>query len=344
MMEERRDELRNSSNSNQHSTSKKHREKQQHSKRHKNHKIILEVLSDSTMHGLSNVINSSSVILKAMWFLFLITSLGCFTKFSVNSVANFLDHEVTTKIRRVYESPTIFPTVSICNKNKFTTDFGIETIKKIIRSFKSPDLFNQDVLANMSLESRYRESDNTLVRVENAVSEYSIEDKKKLGHSIDDFLIECKFDDIFCNISKDFNWYFDSNFGNCYKFNTDHDSFGNRVELKKSSQPGKYYLGLKLVLFESMPDILSRISYGGLGFIVKIENNSYKVGGNSKIELLSGVETNIAVERVYSKQLSFPYSDCFIDDSNLKTYHSELYDLFLNKSMFFNFTRLSENF
>ena len=319
--------LKKSSNSNHHSILKRNREKQ-HTSNTKSHKIIREVLSVSTMHGLSNVVNSSSVILKIMWLAFLITSIGFFTKFSLNSVGNFLAYEVTTKIRRVYESPTTFPTISICNKNKFTTDFGIETIKKIIESFKSPDLFDQDILTNMSLENRYRESDNTIVRVENVVTEYSIEDKKKLGHSIDDFLIECKFDDIFCNISEDFYWYFDANFGNCYKYNW----AANEVDLKKSSQPGKYYLGLKLVLFESMPDILERISYGGLGFIIKIENNSYAVGGNSKVELLSGVETNIAVERVYSKQLSFPYSDCFIDDSYSKTYHSELYDLFLNKS------------
>jgi hypothetical protein len=295
-------------------------------------KIVENVLSNSTMHGLSNVINSKSLILKIMWLTFLILCIIYFTKFSLDSVADYLDYDVTTKIRRVYESPTIFPSISICNKNKFTTDFGIETIKKIIDKYKSQDLFDLNVLNNMSLENRYRESDNTLIRVENAVSEYSDEDKKKLGHSIEDFLIECKFDDIFCNISNDFVWYFDSNFGNCYKFNSGRDRMGKQVELIKSSQPGKYYLGLKLLLFESMPNVLERITHGGLGFIVKIENNSYAVGGNSKIELLSGVETNIAVERVYSKQLSYPYSDCSIDESYSRKYHSELYDLFLNKS------------
>ena len=76
--------------------------------------IIQEVLSDSTMHGLPNVINSQSLVLKLMWLAFLIASIGFFTKFSYNSVANFLNYEVTTKIRRVYESPTVFPTISIC--------------------------------------------------------------------------------------------------------------------------------------------------------------------------------------------------------------------------------------
>jgi hypothetical protein len=301
--------------------------------------IIQEVLSDSTMHGLPNVINSQSLVLKLMWLAFLIASIGFFTKFSYNSVANFLNYEVTTKIRRVYESPTVFPTISICNKNKFTTDFGIDTIKKIIEFFNTPNLFDKNVLNNLTQEDRYRHSDNTIVRAENAVTEYSIEDKKKLGHSIDDFLIECKFDDIFCNVTQDFIWYFDANFGNCYKYNSGYDSALRRkkIELKKSSQPGKYYLGLKLVLFESMPNILERISYGGVGFIIKIENDSYAVGGNSQVDLVSGLEANIAVERVYSSQLSYPYSDCHIDKTNAKIYHSELYDLFLNRSNDYQF-------
>jgi hypothetical protein len=79
-----------------------------------------------------------------------------------------------------------------------------------------------------------------------------------------------------------------------------------------------------------MPNILKRISYAGNGFIIKLENNSYTVGGNSEIDLLSGYETNIAVERIYSTQLPAPYSDCIIDKNNSpKHFHSDLYDMFI---------------
>ena len=166
------------------------------------------------------------------------------------------------------------------------------------------------------------------------VTNYSNEDKKRLGHLIDDFMIECKFDDVFCNITNDFIWYFDNVYGNCYKYNSGFNSNGQPIELIKSSQPGKYYLGLKLVLFETMPRILERISYGGTGFIIKLDNNSFTVGGNSRIDLLSGVETNIAVERIYSRQLPMPYSDCYIDDLiYFKSYKTELYDLFISKKV-----------
>ena len=295
---------------------------------------IREILSRSTMHGLPRVINSKMLVLKFSWLFFLITSVFLFGKFSYDSIFNYLEYEVTTKIRKIHESPTIFPTVTICNKNKMTTDFGIDTIKKTINFYKYPDLFNLTVLTNMTLEERYRDSDNAIFRAGNAVTDFSVEDKKKLGHLIDDFLIECKFDDVFCNVSKDFVWFFDNIYGNCYKYNSGFNSNGEPVELIKSSQPGKYYLGLKLVLFESMPEILERISYSGIGFVVKVDNHSFTVDGNSKIELLSGVETNIAVDRISQTQLSFPYSDCFIDDLLYhKEYKSELFEKFVKSKI-----------
>ena len=147
-------------------------------------KVIKKALSRSTMHGLPHIIKSHSSLLQLMWFLFLMTSVGLFVKFSLISISNYLDFEVTTKIRKIYELPTTFPTISICNKNKFTTDFGIESIKKSMNYFNSPDLFNSTILENLTLEDRYRESDNAIFRAGNRVTEYSNEDKKKLGHSI----------------------------------------------------------------------------------------------------------------------------------------------------------------
>ena len=51
-----------------------------------------------------------------------------------------------------------------------------------------------------------------------------------------------------------------------------------------------------------------------------------------EIDLLSGVETNVAVERVYSSQLPSPYSDCIVDKNTPKNFKSDLYDLFVQTS------------
>ena len=291
--------------------------------------ITTEVFSNSTMHGLSRIIKAKSWIIKIIWITFLLTSIGSFVNYSIESLYDFLDYKVTTEIRTIYETPTIFPTVTICNKNMFTTDFGIKTIKMTIKNLNIPNVFNYYVFANLSVEDRYRASDNATFGAANKVFKYSDRDKRKLGHSIEDFLIECKFDDVFCNTTDDFIWYFDSIYGNCYKYNTGRNSRGKKIDLKKSIHPGKFYNGLKLTLFESMPKNLKRISYSGNGFVIKLENNSYTVGGNSEIDLLSGFETNLAIDRIYSTQLPSPYSDCIIDNKSPKRIESDLYDMFL---------------
>jgi hypothetical protein len=210
----------------------------------------------------------------------------------------------------------------------FTTDFGIKTIKMTIKNLNFPNVFNYSVFTSLSLEDRYRASDNATFSAVNKIFKYSDNDKKRLGHSLQDFLVECKFDDVFCNMTEDFVWYFDSLYGNCFKYNTGRNPKGETIDLKKSIHPGKFYSGLKLTLFESMPKNLKRISYSGNGFVIKLANSSYPVGGNSEIDIMSGAETNIAVERIYSTQLPHPYSACTIDGQT-NYYQSELYEMFL---------------
>jgi hypothetical protein len=77
--------------------------------------ITAEVFSNSTMHGLSRIIKTKSWIIKLIWGLFLITSICCFMSYSIESLYDFLDYKVTTEIRTIYETPTVFPTVVFCN-------------------------------------------------------------------------------------------------------------------------------------------------------------------------------------------------------------------------------------
>ena len=44
-------------------------------------------------------------------------------------------------------------------------------------------------------------------------------EKKKLGYPFEDMLIDCKFEANTCSASE-FEWYYDYNYGNCYRFNS----------------------------------------------------------------------------------------------------------------------------
>ena len=176
--------------------------------------ILVKVLSDSTMHGMSRVVRTEIILLKLIWLACLLTSASLLIYFSIQSIHDFLDFGVTTKIRKIYQIPTTFPAVSICNKNMFTTDYGIAIIEKTIDYLSFPYIFNLTILTGLPLDQRFKVASKIFRAAGNAVYYLSEDNKKNLGRSIDDFLIECKFDDVACNITQDFVWYFDKQYGN----------------------------------------------------------------------------------------------------------------------------------
>ncbi len=68
-----------------------------------------------------------------MW-LFLTNSFACLSfYFRTNSLIDYFQFNVTTEVRLIYESQLEFPSISICNKNKFSTNISIDCIKNLTR-------------------------------------------------------------------------------------------------------------------------------------------------------------------------------------------------------------------
>ena len=55
---------------------------------------------------------------------------------------------------------------------------------------------------------------------------------KSFGYSFNSFLLSCYFNNEICG-EKDFIWFYDFVFGNCYTFNSGYDLNGNRIPIKK---------------------------------------------------------------------------------------------------------------
>ena len=71
-------------------------------------------------------------------------------------------------------------------------------------------------------------------------SNLTIDEKKSLGHQLDDILLSCEFNSQPCD-SSDFSWFFDITYGNCFTFNTG-------INLKKQTILAGSNFGLKLSL------------------------------------------------------------------------------------------------
>lgn len=207
-------------------------------------KILLkEVLYNSLSQAIIKIFQTPYIALKVFLIIFVLISSGITSYLVVESCIEYFSYGVSTTSRTLYENPTLFPKVTFCNVNWFTTEYAYNLTQMNVT-------FGQ-------------------------VSSFSNEEKQKLGHDLNDILFECKFNYDSCN-SSDFVWSFDPDYGNCYTFNSGFDSNGNRVNLKKSSIAGPDF-GLKFTLYvnvyEGLLDVTNDVD--GLGALIRIGNSSY---------------------------------------------------------------------
>lgn len=63
--------------------------------------------------------------------------------------------------------------------------------------------------------------------------------------------LECSYFDTPCSFDHDLDWYFDSDFGNCFKFNPSQFKNGSRREVYEIGMP---FSGLEMTMFLGVPD------------------------------------------------------------------------------------------
>jgi hypothetical protein len=259
--------------------------------------------------------------------LFLIISIAVLLSLAsytlIQSIRGYFNYEVITTSRTIYETPTLFPKITICNQNMLQTEYGWEFISNINSSwnfFKYPNL-----MKNLTYTEQYTVKTKFYAIAQSKLLEENFTDDKlrRLGHNFEDLLINCYFKNNPCS-HKDFTWTFDPFYGNCYEFNAD----GNH----KISIPG-WDNGLKLEFYVNFNEKLNRINsvYGGVGALIRIENSSYFVDhGWEGIRLPGGYQSDIAIERKFKFIMPKPYSNCEIDgDTSVDTieFNSDLFDI-----------------
>ena len=141
------------------------------------------------------------------------------------------------------ESPAELPSVLICDSNPFTT---LESQLLIDQMMKQLTYNKRDFLGintglgldQLGFYNFYILQSNPDINPCFDVFQYATavsmdptlftdSQRKKLGWDLPQVVIKCKFNGIDCDISKDFQWYFSSQYGNCYEFNS--ASLNNQV-------------------------------------------------------------------------------------------------------------------
>lgn len=222
------------------------------------HQLLKEVLYNSTAQAILKIKSTPHTLIKLFWSACLLILLAYSSYAIVDTLFIYFSYEVFTVTKTIYETPTLFPKVTLCNKNLFTTKYAYEQLM---------------LLETKSIEQLKFESN----RVSSHIDVY------RLQHTLNETLIDCTFNNMNC-FSYEFSKNHDRNLGMCYEFNTGRDELGRPIELKRIMRAGSLF-GLKVSLYANFYENFTAYNKY-LGFIVTVSNSSY-------LELKDGLEVKL---------------------------------------------------
>ena len=295
--------------------------------------VAKETLYNSIAQACIKVYETPRISLKIYWLACIVCTSSLASYLVIQSILSYFSFEVTTTSRTIFETPTHFPKVTICNLSPFTSQNAFIYLQNIIKR-QEPKLnffLNSSEMNNLSNTQKARIFQEFYALTTDAINESNEPSiQKQMSRSLDDTLLLCLFDQQLCS-PVDFTWSFDSRNGNCFSFNSGLNATNHRVNIKKSTFSGESY-GLQLVIYAGLFENLTLFNYG-TGVKILIENGTYQTVKSKWLKLSTGLEYSLYVEREFQSHMSKPYSECeILPDTPKSTVKSRLYDLIVDSA------------
>jgi hypothetical protein len=238
-----------------------------------------------------------------------------------NDVIAYFEYKVVSTIQVVNEETSVFPAVTICNSNPYVTKYAENLTQTLALEYIGIQL---ETISSFLFYITY---------IPNKFASYMslyINDpafgdakRKDLGTNFPEIVTSCYFDLQACNITRDFQWFFHSFYGNCIQFNA------NSFDLKSSFYAGKLH-GLQLIL----GPLINRNKYPvtlstGLKVLINNQSITPNFASDNFISIEPGKETDIIVDRIFTSNSPQPFSSC---TDLAKGFKSELYNFIINSN------------
>lgn len=257
-------------------------------------RILTKWMRDTSIHGLSKIYLKKNLTLKIIWASAFLMSVVVCVYFVFQNVSRYLSGEIITRVQVLQEIPVIFPRVTICNFNPFVTNFSTTFLNDVRKnnSFQSFDLSDRRskslVLTAAAMNLRHK-------------------DRKKLGYSIEEFFISCKFLTIDCNFTEFIEFYHLTH-GNCFIFNSGTNYKGEQIRLKTVNRASlKGALSIELFVGN---DLINGNSMG-TGAVIFLSNHSESPFENSGYFLAASFLSSFQISRIFNYKLGEPFSKCY---------------------------------
>ena len=266
-----------------------------------------ETVENSSIHALPNIVRNKYTLIKLVWIVCFLISFGVCCWFIIQSIHSYLNYDVVTNIQVKYENKIKFPVVTICNLNYFATNYSYLVMNALFNSTNPPMELNYfaKVLSNFY------------------ISNFGLE-KNKLGFGLEQTIIGCFYMLKDCNMTNDFEEYFDSWYGRCFRFNSGKNMLNQTVDQRYVYQSGLFGT-LDLDLFIGSIALNDKPFSTQNGFKIFINDeivNTFWIDG---IQVSTGQSITISLDKTKIKKIPKPYSECTNDLTDVDSYNSEFY-------------------
>lgn len=218
-------------------------------------------------------------------------------------------YEVVVSNQIVSESITEFPSVTICNLNPFDVATESYTGQYLVEKLNLNSILPVITSNNETFSYELVDDAASLLKAV-ASSDKNLTSKQleSLGFTIDTMLISCYFDHVQCNTSA-FTWFHDSEYGNCYTFNSLFDSNGRKNPALTTSKTGPTH-GLNLEIFTGASGIHDYYTISK-GIKVAIHQRGVRpLMEYEGVYIGTGSAAYIGFTRNNYSKLSHPFNDC----------------------------------
>ena len=267
-------------------------------------RLILKIWAlFSSSNGVPNLARTTFLRLRLLYGSCYLVCLGYSIYLSIQLIQQYCSYQTSISSQIIYESPTYFPAVDICNLSPYGTQNAMNLLSEIITTNnltfvkkENAKAFTDSLMYELILKIKDLNSAENI-----SISKYSPD--------IEDMLISCTFQGEKCAPS-DFipieNFYY----GNCFRFNGGNNQFGNSYNVKQSFQAGPQY-GLQIEIDTGDPNLSKFTSYkSGLKVIVHNQSDVAIFPEEDGINIPTGFYTDISVSRTFNNELSEPYNYC----------------------------------
>jgi hypothetical protein len=119
---------------------------------------------------------------------------------------SYFSYGVSTTSRTLYETPALFPKVTICNANPFTTEYAAMFVKQVNQElYLNIDVFNKNEMNQLNITYKYTLIRDIFFSAINKMNSLPDMEKKKLSHPLEDLMQNCRFNAQAC-LTK--HWHF----------------------------------------------------------------------------------------------------------------------------------------